>query len=117
MSSQPSGNNLPASETTPLLQPDGINQDVPANEERPRREDVAETRTWPILIGTILSLATAIPSIVLMVIVTVRTRYPPPYTSLPYQLYTLRRTITVIVRTSQLFRTRLLTTHLREFWR
>jgi len=110
MASQPSGSNLPAEETTPLLQPDGINHDVAANDERPRREEVAETRTWPILIGTILSLVTAITSLVLMAVVTVRTRSPPPYTGLPYPVYALRRTVSIIVRTHWLFRTCLLTT-------
>jgi hypothetical protein len=109
MASQQSGSNSHVAETTPLLQPDGIIHDIAANEEQPRREEVAETRTWPVLIGTILSLATAITSIVLMVVVTVRTRSPPQYTSLPYQLYMLRRTVTVIVRTPWLFRTCLLT--------
>jgi hypothetical protein len=98
MTNQPSGSNFPPSETTPLIYA------TASSEEQPKRDEVAETKTWLIFIATMMSLVAAIVSLVLMSVVTVRTYDPPPYASLPLQIYQLRRTVIVFVRTPQLCR-------------
>jgi len=102
MTSQQGERNFPPSETTPLIQPDADNHVAPTGEEQARREEVEETRTWPILIATILSIASAVTSLVLNSVLIVRTRDPPLYATPRYQYFGIRRIITLFVRIAKL---------------